>query len=195
MVAQSQKPPTKKNPTKSPTKGIPKKPTTKELLTIAQQRAAGATQQEIADQLGCNNGTVSRRLAKPEVRALIERLQAEVIEQAVPQAVDNIRYSVEQYRSTEDAQLREHGYKASSRMLEMAGIWPSHTPSTLIQQIYNDNSTTITAELGQLQAFIRHQWGNQDDPQVIDVAPTSYNANTGDNAADENPNDNNEIDG
>ena len=126
-------------------------------IAIATQRAAGATLRQIeASGIGVSDATASRRLSRPELRDLVEQIQQRTIAQALPQAADNITHAISSYRaprtvqatlpdgSTDiipnpdvDAQLREHGYKASLEILRATGILPSHTPSVLIQQIFH----------------------------------------------------------
>ena len=149
-------------------------------IQLAEQRAAGQTLENIGNLNNLPLTTTHRRLQRPEVKALIERIQAELIETSVPIAADNIRHAVEQYKpqadlpsDQRDSQLREHGFKASQRLLESVGILPSHTPSVLIQQIFNQNDPQIGQELGQLKEFLLSRYGPDDHngDLVIDVQP------------------------
>ena len=149
-------------------------------IQLAEQRAEGLPLHEIARQNGFHESTASRKLQKPEIKALVERIQAELIKTSIPQAAENIRHAVEQYKpqaalptNQRDSQLREHGFKASQRLLESVGILPSHTPSVLIQQIFNQNDPQIGQELGQLKEFLLSRYGPDDHngDLVIDVQP------------------------
>jgi hypothetical protein len=51
-------------------------------------------------------------------------------------AYNNIQYAIQQYKTTEDEQIREHGFKASTKMLEGIGIFPSHSTSLVVNNIY-----------------------------------------------------------
>ena len=160
-------------------------------IQLAEQRAAGQTLENIGNLNNLPLTTTHRRLQRPEVKALIERIQAELIETSVPIAADNIKHAVEKYKEPAttitvtdkkgntkelpyvDEQLREHGFKASQRLLESVGILPSHTPSVLIQQIFNQNDPQIGQELGQLKEFLLSRYGPDDHngDLVIDVQP------------------------
>ena len=63
---------------------------------------------------------------------------------------------------------KEHAFKCLQRIAEMTGMFPSHTPSILIQQIFNQPDPSETEELRQLKAFLDQQW----DSAVIDANPT-----------------------
>ncbi|HHT9145684.1 MAG TPA: hypothetical protein ACFYD4_08415 [Candidatus Wunengus sp. YC61] len=142
-------------------------------VEIAEARAKGQTLQEIANTHGLDPSVPCRRLQRPEMIELVERLHADLINTSLDTSIDNLRHVVKVYQTTpkDDPQLREHGYKTSVRIAESVGILPSRTPSTLVQQIYNQSGDiTITTELDQLSQFLRHQW-SVDAPDMVDVTP------------------------
>ena len=63
--------------------------------------------------------------------------------------------------------------QASKDCLQTVGVMPTHTPSTVMINILNQQSTVAQSEeLNQIEAFLKHQW------QAIDVTP---DAETGEN--------------
>lgn len=148
-------------------------PLTPQDMIIAEARANGLSLSEIERTTGVNDATAGRHLQKPDVKAQIERIQAKVMEEAAESSADNIIHAITSYKAKDiknDPQLREHGYKASNRMLEVMGIFPSHTPSTFIQQIIAGGDVVITQELSQLGAFLRHQWAEVAEVEDVDVS-------------------------
>ncbi len=145
-----------------------------------------------AGDIGVSDSTATRRLQKPQMKALVERLHTELIDSSLAQSRDNIRHAINVYRTTpkDDPQLREHGWKASNKMLESVGIFPSHTPSVLIQNIFNEGDTvTVSAELSQLGEFLRDRWSGAcpDVPDVVDITPgnSGDRVGTGEKAEEE----------
>jgi hypothetical protein len=110
--------------------------------TMAVLAANGATTRTIEAQVGYDHTTVSRALHTPPAKAIIEAIQARIINEAITQGADNIIHAVTSYKSIPpngegaDPQLREHGYKASMELLRSIGILPSHSTSVFIQQIF-----------------------------------------------------------
>jgi len=140
-------------------------PLTKDDLKMAELRAAGESLEKIGKATGVPLTTTARRLGRPEMRAVVEAIQAELIAETVPQAADNIRHAVMSYKEKDsDAQLRDHGYKASQRVLEAVGVLASHTPSVLVQQIYNAADAETSQDLHDISAFLRARYED-----VIDV--------------------------
>ena len=118
---------------------------TADILQIADERMNGSTLQEIASKEGCHESTISRKLSKPEVKAYLDRLQSHLIEKTLPIAADNIHHCIESYKTKdkEDSQAREHGFKASLKVMESAGLLPGNQQSIYIQQVYNDNRSEM----------------------------------------------------
>lgn len=141
-------------------------------IKLAKARAAGKTLKEAGSIIGVSEATAHRRLSQPEIKALVEEITAKMIATSIPQAVENIQYVVEQYQTTDNQQVKDHGFKASTRLLEMAGIFPSHTQSVFIQQINAAGDVHITSELSQLQSFLDAQMG-----QTIDITPDDNDDN------------------
>ena len=145
---------------------------TPELLQIVDERVNGATLQEISTPRGIHESTVSKRLSRPEVKAHLERLQSSLIEKTLHLAVDNIHQVVDGYRTAPDESKKcEHGFKASIRLMESAGLLTSQQQSIYIQQIYNDNRTEIPDIVKELfQRVTSNDGSNQSylDAEVVE---------------------------
>ena len=127
--------------------------TPENIAKTAALTAAGQPLRAIAEKLGTSVTSVHR--AKQSAKDIIEAIRDDLIHHTAAISADNIKHAIASYRSKDsDAQLREHGYKASTRMLETIGIYPSHTPSVLIQQIINE-STNIAATPESLSLLAR----------------------------------------
>jgi predicted DNA binding protein len=142
---------------------------TPEELQMADKRVDGASEQKIADGMGITKSKVHRHLSKPEVRTYIEEINQDLIQNALDAASENIKYAVKSYKEgavikkmskkgevfeVADEQLRDHGFKASIRLLESNQILSSNIQSLYIQQIYNDQRTEISHSIKELLAQI-----------------------------------------
>jgi hypothetical protein len=141
-------------------------------MAICEQRAAGQTLEQIATSNGLGHRSVAyRKLSRPELKEIVESIQEDFVSKSVPEAAENIVYAIKAYKDKDsDTQLREHGFKASQRALEMVGILPSHTPSLYVQQIFNHTDVHTSVEVNQLQSFLSSQMS-----QIIDVEPEDTN--------------------
>jgi len=135
--------------------------TPEQIATTAALTAAGKPIREITGLVGSSKSAVHR--AQQSAREIIEQIRDDLIHTTAKTAADNIRHAIKAYKDkASDTQLREHGYKASTKMLETIGLLPSHTPSVLIQQVIQGDQIQITPELAQ---SIRDGWS----AQAIDV--------------------------
>jgi len=140
--------------------------TPENIAKTAALTAAGMPLRTIAEKIGTSVTSVHR--AKQSAKDIIEAIRDDLINHTAKQSADNIKHAITAYRNKDsDSQLREHGYKASTRMLETIGIYPSHTPSVLIQQIIND-TTNVAATPESLSLLARAMGINQVD-QPIDA--------------------------
>ena len=120
--------------------------TPEQIATAAALTAAGQSRRAVAAQLGTSSSSVQR--AKQSAREIIEQIRDDLIQTTATPAASNIKHAIQAYKAKDaDTQLREHGFKASNRMLETIGIYPAHTPSVLVQQIIQGNAVQITPEL------------------------------------------------
>jgi hypothetical protein len=145
-----------------------KKPLSKQDVMIAAQRAAGASLQEIANTNGFHEATACRRLQQPEIKALVEQINHKLITEATGQAAQNIIDIIHSYNS-DDITIKTLSLKYSDKQMQAIGIYPSHTPSVLIQQIYNQSDPHVGQELGQLREFLQSRISGANQGVVIDV--------------------------
>lgn len=110
-------------------------------IETADQYLSGKTMEDIADIQDINKSTVSRRLTRPEVRKYIERIQEQFLTDNAEIAASNIKTVIANYQTSKDIQDKEHGFKASIRVLESVGILPAPTQSIVYNQI--NQSTNI----------------------------------------------------
>jgi hypothetical protein len=130
---------------------------------IIDQTVQGATTRDIEAIVGLDHATIARAQHKPEIQKQIASIKAQLIDQAAQQSADNIIYVVSNYKQgiktissytkegepieTVDAQLREHGFKASCKILESCGLLPHTQAPTLIQI---NNNITLTPQMERL---------------------------------------------
>lgn len=142
--------------------------TNKDKALIIQRSAEGASKVAIAAEVGCHPATVQR--CRDDNRSRIERIRERVMMEGGEDAVDNILHAVKAYKAPRkikveiadedgmvseelrdnvefDAQLRDHGFKASQLILQAAGALPTNAPSVFVQQVYNDNRTVAPPEI------------------------------------------------
>ena len=129
--------------------------------TIAAERLAGKTYRELSEQFGISKSTVFRILHDDEIRDVIETGTKEIV-RLVPRAVNNY----EQLLSSQDEKIK---LQASKDCLQMTGIAPSHTQSTVMINILNQQIVPArSAELSAIEAFLNAtQW----QTDAIDVTP------------------------
>ena len=125
-------------------------------LRIAELTCQGLNQREIAKEIGLAQQTVSYHLAKPDLKAIVNKIHDRLADKVIERAASNLEHAIEHYqdeprevilkdakgnekdvRLVVDEQLREHGFKGTLRMLEAVGILASPAPSIFVQQIYN----------------------------------------------------------
>lgn len=147
--------------------------TTTDEHKAVQLLATGASQADVARELGVNRSTVCRWTQKEEVRARIEA-EAQRLLEALPDVVEQTKRDLatanhlsrfiageegatNQTRLTNpDHQLRflEGAYRKQADLLRAAGVFASPAPSIVVQQVFNDNRTqvlspTVVQVLGQ----------------------------------------------
>lgn len=138
---------------------------TAEEIHLASMRAEGATLQTIANQEGKDISTISRRLNKAEVQEHIQRIKDELVNRSLVKSADNINHAIQSYTDKDsDAQLRDHGFKASQRVLESVGILPSHAPTINIA-----GDVQVTPIIAQIIQQFGRSLASSDD--VIEAEP------------------------
>ncbi len=83
---------------------------------IMGERSQGA----IARDLKVSPSALCRFLRQPNIKEQIEMLKMEVIRVCIESTVKNISHIIENYQTTSDFQTREHGFRASMRVLEIS---------------------------------------------------------------------------
>ena len=108
-------------------------------------RAAGANLNEIATQTQVSRQTIAKTLNKPRLQTLIETQRDKLLNDFLPTASNNIKHCLDSFRTPgqKDKQLQYFGYKASEKVLEAVGIFTSHSPSIMVQQIYNNQQIHV----------------------------------------------------
>lgn len=116
---------------------------------IANLTAQGMTGLAVARELGVCPATVYRRRQDEDVRSLIEDAQKRVYLNNLNTIADTVSGLVQGYQqndcSTDKAKFeKNHGFRVIERLCEATGIFPAHTPSIFVQNIYNDNRTELS---------------------------------------------------
>lgn len=111
----------------------------------------GMPQKDIGKKLGVSQTTVSRLLRDDQVKAVIEKCKAELVERSYETAVNNVIGVIEDYEKPvqlddkgrvkgDDFQRKEHGFKASLRVMESMGLIESRTQPAFVQNILVQNN-------------------------------------------------------
>jgi len=86
---------------------------------------------------------------------------------ATANVIDVVR-RYDEYRKAGDKDRQALSLKYSETVMQAAGILPSHTQSTFIQQIFAAGDVHVSQELSQLQGYLDSQLS-----PIIDVTPES----------------------
>lgn len=117
-------------------------------MKIAELLASGASREDISKRVDLGYDGVCKRLRREDVKEYLEKLQMELISDTLSTAKNNISSLVNGYRDAPEKTMeKEHGYRASIKVMEAAGLLPSTNSSIYIQQIYNDNRVEIPQEV------------------------------------------------
>ncbi len=136
-------------------------------MAIATERLNGKTYRELSAQFGLSKGALNNILNDDEIRDVIETGTKEMV-RLVPKAVDN-------YEKLLDSKDEKIKLQASKDCLQTTGIIPSHTQSSVMINILNQQIVPEQlAELSALEAFLKAQW----QTYAVDVTP---DVETGDN--------------
>ena len=163
-------------------------------------RAAGDTQQTIADSTGMSRPTVSRLTKKH--KHLIQEQQAKLVEQTLDTITGRTIQEIKAAKHLADVLIQPGGRdnpttnktmltdqedihkfltrvdKKEEMILKSVGIAPSHAPSILIQNILNDNrSLTISPVIkelisGRLKEIVGDDGSDEDEMTDADYEDT-----------------------
>lgn len=111
-------------------------------VLIASRLAAGATQTAVAKEFGLSQPMVSVISSRDDIKDIINRAHERIITSTLTKAVDNIDHLVTGYKTTKDKQEKDHGYKATEKVLEAAGLLSSHSQS-IVHQTYINQQTNV----------------------------------------------------
>ena len=104
---------------------------------------------DIAQATGLHPATVYRKRAQSGLKDLIESAQQQIIQDniaKVAQTVTRLVHSYDDNRCMDDGSKAEkqHAWRAIEKLAESIGIFPAHTQSIMIQNIYNDNRAELS---------------------------------------------------
>ena len=132
-----------------------------EQIRTCQLKAAGKSNREIANTIGRSPASISRLINRADSKEIIERATSKLLEK-VPQIIEIIHRDLDtanhlskvlagEIQSEEKTILekdinallkfRDQTNKTVSEILKAMGIYASHTPGMVVQQIYQDNRT------------------------------------------------------
>lgn len=129
-----------------------------EEIKAAQLAATGMTTREIGQELSVSHSTICRALNKPEIRAIIEKESARLVN-CLPDIVDSTQTVIRIGRQlslhaenpqecgndtlfkepNEILKAIELSQKTGSRVAKSLGVEPTHAPSLIFQNIHNDS--------------------------------------------------------
>jgi len=125
---------------------------------IAVDRASGLSCREIGKRYDLSCQMVSEICQRGDVRQFIEEITKSLALNEGMTAYKNVAHAIDSYqkKSTNDLnkedriQLREHGYKASVRVLESLGVLESQKTSISIQNITNTQNNVVSPMMADL---------------------------------------------
>jgi phosphotransferase system IIB component len=104
---------------------------------------------EIAESTGLHPSTVYRKRTSPGIKDLIEATQQQIIRDniaTIAQTLTRLVHSYDDNKCMDDGSKleKQHGFKVIAKLAESVGIFPAHTQSIMIQNIYNDNRAELS---------------------------------------------------
>ena len=148
--------------------------TTEQDLIIVEGSVLGDKGRDIAAKAGCSPATVSI-YQRGRLKELIEQVRTRVIDEALNVSADNVIHVIQNYQTNKatnkgEEMEKSHGFTASMKNLESAGVLASNVQSVTIQQIYNDNRNEIPESIKELiSAVQKRDMCKSLDEEVIDI--------------------------
>ena len=148
--------------------------TTEQDLIIVEGSVLGDKGRDIAAKAGCSPATVSI-YQRGRLKELIEQVRTRVIDEALNVSADNVIHVIKNYKANQannkgEEMEKSHGFTASMKNLESAGVLASNVQSVTIQQIYNDNRNEIPESIKELiSAVQKRDMCKSLDEEVIDI--------------------------
>lgn len=117
--------------------------------TIVSMSLDGHGLKDIAESTGLHPSTVYRKRTSPGIKDLIEAAQQQIIQDNIAQVAQTVTRLVHSYddnKCMDDGSKveKQHAWRAIEKLAEAIGIFPAHTQSIMIQNIYNDNRTELS---------------------------------------------------
>ena len=123
-------------------------------LSIANDRLAGHTYRQLAKDYNLSTGMISYILNDEEIK--------DVIESGTRELISRVPLAISRYDKILNSPDHSDHYKAIKDCLQTTGIFPSHTPSTVINNIMTVNTGPSVQDIERIQELLQSR-------QAIDV--------------------------
>jgi hypothetical protein len=146
---------------------------TEQNLEIVKQAAEGVSIRKSAAAIGISPVTVENK--RKILREMIETVRQKVIDEALEKSAENIIGVIKGYKENKaqnkgEEMEKSHGFIASMKNLESAGVLASNIQSLTIQQIYNDNRNEVPESIKQLIGAVqKRDMCKSLDEEIIDI--------------------------
>ena len=111
----------------------------------------GHTVAAVASAMDKNPMTIYRLMSDDQIKQKIEYCRNELVNKAFAKSVDNVVRTIEDYQSPaadkDGLMRREHGFKASLRVMESMGLIESRTQPAFVQNILVQNNNQYISAL------------------------------------------------
>ena len=127
-------------------------------VQIAVQKASGSSDREIGRKWGMTRQGINEIVNRGDVKALIKEITNKMALKEGVKAYENISYCIDVYRKKKiddmpkekALQMRDHGFKASVKVLESLGIFESAKTSVNVQNITNTQNNIVSPMMADL---------------------------------------------
>ena len=161
-------------------------------VRTCQLKAAGKSNREIANTIGRSPASISRLINRADSKEIIEHETSKILEK-LPQIIEMIfrdldtanhlskvlageiqeseeEKSILEKDITNLLKFRDQTNKTANEILKAMGIYASHAPGMVVQQIYQDNRTQdLSPEILRLIGGFIYRSGEYDDEEIIEV--------------------------